>query len=72
MAVQPRQEDHRNKRSAMARGALLTRVQDELAALRDAGARRCPLCGRPVRAAQGLEYVHGTAVHARCRRSRSS
>lgn len=31
--------------------------------------RRCALCGRTIRAAQGLHHLRGTAVHAHCDRA---
>lgn len=51
---------------------LLARVQDELVAARTRDARRCALCGLPLHAAQNVEQVRGSAVHARCRRARST
>lgn len=47
------------------------RAQDELAALRPGIERSCVLCGGPIRGAQGLQHVRGTAVHVHCERARS-
>jgi hypothetical protein len=48
-------------------GALLTRIQKDLAAARPATTtRRCPCCGGPIRAGQRLTTIYGTSVHARC------
>ena len=46
------------------------RVQDELTAGRRSGTRRCPRCGRPIRAGQAVTRIYGTAVHQRCETSR--
>ena len=57
-----------------AHDSLVARVQDEFTALRERERdnRRCPLCGRPIRGGHDLQHVFGTAVHARCARSRST
>jgi len=53
-------------RSAGAHEALLTRIQDGLATTHGTGTRRCPCCGRPIRAGQHITTIHGTSVHVRC------
>lgn len=42
---------------------------DELIRPNAIPARRCILCGHPLRAGQHLLRVHGTTVHARCSKS---
>ncbi len=54
------------------RGALLTRIQDELATTHATRARRCPCCGRPIRAGQRTTTIYGTTVHVLCSGSRAS
>jgi hypothetical protein len=56
-----------------ARDALLTRIQDGLAATgrRGTGTRRCPCCAQPIRTGQPITAIHGTSVHVRCASARS-
>ncbi len=50
-----------------AHGALLTRIQQQLArSTPPVSTRRCPCCGAPLRTGQRLTTIHGTSVHARC------
>jgi hypothetical protein len=67
--LQDRSDAASNGRSADAkRGTLLTRIQEGLAPPDSRGpkARRCPCCGRAIRAGQRVTTIHGTSVHARC------
>jgi hypothetical protein len=61
------QESVRATRTA--RAAMIARVQNQLTARAKLVDRRCPLCGEPIRGGQACTTVHGTAVHARCRRA---
>lgn len=52
-----------------AHGTLLTRIQDGLSPMPPASwqrTRRCPRCGRPIRAGQRVTAIHGTSVHVTC------
>jgi hypothetical protein len=46
---------------------MMARVQEQLTSRRKCEARRCPLCGDPIRGGQACVSLHGTAVHERCR-----
>jgi hypothetical protein len=51
-----------------AQETLLSRIQSGLATASGpgSGTRRCPCCGRPLRAGQLITTIHGTSVHVRC------
>ena len=53
--------------------ALLTRIQEGLSSADGSriGVRRCPCCGRAIRAGQRVTTIHGTSVHVRCASARS-
>lgn len=55
-------------------GTLLSRIEQGLAATLSPGAgiRRCPCCGREIRAGQRITTIHGTSVHVRCASSNDS
>ncbi len=54
--------------AGIAGSTLLTRVQQGLAPAGSpgTGTRRCPCCGREIRAGQQITTIHGTSVHVRC------
>ncbi|HWC26608.1 MAG TPA: hypothetical protein VG474_08505 [Solirubrobacteraceae bacterium] len=50
----------------------LARIQEALAKHAAAArSRRCPCCGKPIRATQRVTTIHGTSVHVHCASKRS-
>ena len=49
----------------------LARIQEALATRAAGRSRRCPCCGKPIRATQRVTTIHGTSVHVHCASNRS-
>jgi predicted RNA-binding Zn-ribbon protein involved in translation (DUF1610 family) len=67
MSIHSRHPASSDTHDAMARAAMMARVQEQLSSHGRAAERRCPLCGEAIRGGQASTRVHGTTVHARCR-----
>ena len=73
MSMRSRDPAPSDAHDAVARTALVARVQEQLSSRSPRIAeRRSALCGETIRGGQVSTTVHGTAVHVRCRSASST